>query len=258
MAWWVRFALLTAGLAALRCDATPDKAAGTGRMSALPRITVWSWERREDLRAIDATTTAVAYLDRTVLVNAAGVAVKPQRQALLLPAAKELSRIAVVRIETTTDAVLNEETSEKVAAAIAGSAVTSLAALQIDFDARKSEREWYRKVLTRVRAKIPAAMPLSMTALASWCSYDNAWMARLPVDEAVPMLFRMEPDRRQAAVMGVSGRDEFVIREPLCRGSVGISTREQWPRDVAAKRVYVFPDAGWRRDDVKETIKRLW
>src|SRR5579871_4608360 len=174
MAWWIRFALLTAGLAVLRCDATPSKSAGAGRMSALPRITVWTWERREDLRAIDAATTAVAYLDRTVLVNADGVAVKPQRQSLLLPAAKELSRIAVVRIETTADAVLNEETSEKVAAAIAGSAVTSLAALQIDFDARKSEREWYRKVLTRVRAKIPAAMPLSMTALASWCSYDNA------------------------------------------------------------------------------------
>jgi hypothetical protein len=261
IAWWIRFALLTAGLSALRCDATPrDKisGAGSGRMSALPRITLWTWERREDLRSVDAATTAVAYLDRTILVSAAGVVVKPQRQTLLLPGAKELSRIAVVRIETTTDAALNEASSEMVAAAVAGSAGASLAALQIDFDARKSEREWYRTVLTRVRAQIPAAMPLSMTALASWCSYDNAWMVGLPVDEAVPMLFRMEPDRRRAAMMGLSDRDEFTIREPLCQDSVGISTRERWPRDVAAKRAYVFPDAGWQRDDAKETVKRLW
>ena len=28
------------------------------RMSALPRHTLWTWERREDLSAIDPTTTA--------------------------------------------------------------------------------------------------------------------------------------------------------------------------------------------------------
>ncbi len=258
--WWVSVALLTTGLWALRSDARLEGGAGRrmGRMSALPRVTVWAWERREDLRAVDAATTAVAYLDQTLLVDGGGVVVKPQRQGLLLPAAMGLVRIPVVRIETGPDVVLNEEMAEAVASAAARSAVAGAAALQIDFDARRSEREWYREVLTRVRAKIPAGMPLSMTALASWCSYDNVWMQGLPVDEAVPMLFRMEPDRRRAMALGAGDRDEFVIREPLCRGSVGISTRERWPREMTGKRVYVFADEGWRRDGLEETVRRLW
>src|SRR5713226_3991586 len=69
--WWVSVALLTAGLWASRSDARLEGGAGRqiGRMSALPRVTVWAWERREDLRAVDAATTAVAYLDQTLLVD---------------------------------------------------------------------------------------------------------------------------------------------------------------------------------------------
>jgi hypothetical protein len=102
-------------------------------------------------------------------------------------------------------------------------------------------------------------MPLSMTALASWCSYDNGWMQGLPVDEAVPMLFRMEPDRRRFAPNGRReiARD-FVIRDPLCMAAVGISTREAWPREMAGRRVYVFADEGWRRDGLEETVRELW
>ena len=86
-------------------------------------------------------------------------------------------------------------------------------------------------------------MPLSITALASWCSSDD-WINRLPVDEAVPMLFRMEPDRRFAPPDLPWSR----IREPLCQSSVGISTREPSPVPTAGKRVYIFPDRGWRAD----------
>jgi len=178
---------------------------------------------------------------------------------LVLPASVGLVRIPVVRVETRDGALLNEATAEAVASAIAAAAVSGSAALQVDFDARQSEREWYRSVLQRVRAKLPARMPLSMTALASWCSYDNAWMQGLPVDEAVPMLFRMEPDRRRFAPN--SRREiapDFAIREPLCMGSVGISTRETWPREMSTRRVYVFADEGCHRDGLEETVKELW
>jgi hypothetical protein len=107
---------------------------------------------------------------------------------------------------------------------------------------------------------MPAGMPLSMTALASWCSYDAGWIDNLPVDEAVPMLFRMEPDRRRIAEAGglaaVDHVRDFAIREPLCAGSVGISTTEAWPR-TAGLRVYVFPDRGWSRDGLSETVRSL-
>ena len=133
-------------------------------------------------------------------------------------------------------------------------------ALQVDFDARQSEREWYANVLRRVRAGMPVEMPLSMTALTSWCSYDGGWIEKLPVDEAVPMLFRMEPDRRRVAEGGglaaVDRVRDFAIRESLCAGAAGISTTEAWPR-TAGLRVYVFPDRGWSRDGLAETVRSL-
>ena len=39
------------------------------RMEALPSLTLWTWERREDLSGIDPASTAVASLDRTVFSN---------------------------------------------------------------------------------------------------------------------------------------------------------------------------------------------
>ena len=226
------------------------------RMDRLPRLTVWAWERREDLRDLDPRTTAVAWLDRTVVLDARGLAVEPRRQPLLLPASAGLVRIAVVRLETGTGALLNDDSAAQAADAIAQAATHDAAALQIDFDARQSERAWYANVLRRIRTQIPATMPLTITALASWCSYDGGWIERLPVDEAVPMLFRMEPDRRRLGMSGW-GAGNFAIREPLCMGSVGISTTEAWPPDLAQRRVYIFADRGWARDGLQQTVGSL-
>jgi len=86
-------------------------------------------------------------------------------------------------------------------------------------------------------------LTLSITALASWCSYDD-WLAGLPIDEAVPMFFRMEPDRSFAP----PDLPQLRIREPLCATSIGISTHEMYAGSLAGKRLYFFPDRGWRED----------
>jgi hypothetical protein len=233
-----------------------NRARPASRMNRLPRLSVWAWERREDLRAVNPATTAVAWLARTVVLDGRGLAVAPRRQALLLPASAGLVRIAVVRLETGAGATLNDASAQAAAEAIAQAAQPDVAALQVDFDAKQSERRWYADVLRLVRARMPAAMPLSITALASWCSYDGGWLERLPVDEAVPMLFRMEPDRRRLGVTGW-GAGDFAIREPLCMGSVGISTTEAWPPDLRERRVYVFADRGWGRDGLEQTVRSL-
>jgi hypothetical protein len=118
-----------------------------------------------------------------------------------------------------------------------------LAAFQVDFDATRSQRHFYRAVLWNLRRQMPADLPLSITALASWCSYDD-WIGDLPIDEAVPMYFRMEPDRHRSLVNASWLR----VLEPKCMGSAGVSTREAWPEGLAGKRIYVFPDRGWRQD----------
>lgn len=255
---WVAIVLFSAGILSLRSDAAPSVAIHRNRLQHLPRLTVWAWERREDLRTLDPSTTAVAYLDHTITLDSYGLTVTSRRRSILLPASTTLVRIPVVRIETRDSPELNEAAAEVTSQAILRAFTPQAAALQIDFDALQSQRAWYRSVLTLVRAKLPAAIPLSITALASWCSYDNTWLHTLPVDEAVPMLFRMEPDRRAAASLGQLRSPELAIREPLCSTSVGISTHERWPIQLANKRIYIFPDAGWQQDNLKETLTQLW
>src|ERR1019366_318421 len=132
----------------------------------------------------------VAYLASTLYLNRDRVAARPRQQPLIVPPNSVV--IAVVRIETDwrcAPTMASHQRAET-ARAIASVARFSPAAIQIDFDARRSQRAFYRDLLGDVCSRLPASMPLTITALASWCLYDN-WIAYLPIDEAVPMLYRM-------------------------------------------------------------------
>jgi Protein of unknown function (DUF3142) len=210
-----------------------------GRMRSLPSRTLWVWERPENLRSIDPKTTAVATLDGTILLGTR-ISVIPRRQYYSIP--RGTRRIVVVRIEASGSIAPNLGPAAAQAVLDLASA-PDIAALQIDFDARQSQRTFYRSLLRDLRRRMPPNLPLSMTALASWCSNDD-WIASLPVDEAVPMFFRMEPGRR----FDQADAPEFRIREPLCAESIGISTHESAPASLSNKRLYIFPDRGWRED----------
>jgi hypothetical protein len=244
---------ISVALAALVCSfgIRPDTLPhAQGRMADLPPITVWSWERREDLRALNTQRFAVAYLDQTLTIGLT-VWSQPRRDTVVFPGSSV--HIPVVRIEASSNAVLNAENrSDAVAAILASAREQGIAAVQIDFDATRSQRQFYRDLLIDVRRQMPAKLPLSITALASWCSWDS-WLSDLPVDEAVPMMFRMEPDRHRAP----PDVDDFRIREPLCQSSVGVSTTEPWPSHITGKRIYVFADNGWREDSLTELERRL-
>jgi hypothetical protein len=247
----VKSVLLAAALVfscfGIRSDGLPHPAS---RMDGLPQVTLWAWERRENFSSLDTTRYAVAYLDRTVTIGLA-VESQPRRDPVVFPSAAR--RMPVVRIEAQAGAVLDEANRATVVRdLVAAAEEPGASALQIDFDAARSQREFYRQLLFDVRRQMSPGLPLSITALASWCSWDS-WLRGLPVDEAVPMLFRMEPDRRRAA----ADIDDFRIREPLCMGSVGVSTTEPWPDDMRGKRIYIFADEGWRRTPLAELERRL-
>ena len=239
---WAALASVAVLCLALRSDAKRSMMPScSGRMTSVPQRVLWTWERPEDLRGIDPGTTALAYLDQTILMGREVVS-QPRRDALAYPNGTTL--MAVVRIEVTPGAALDRAQRDRVVERLLESAQRpGIAALQVDFDATRSQRAFYADVLGDLRRHMLPGLPLSMTALASWCSYDD-WIGGLPVDEAVPMFFRMEPDRRRVS------RDaaEMQIREPLCMESAGVSTHEPWPGDLGGKRVYVFADRGWRED----------
>ena len=148
--------------------------------AALPRHVLWVWERAEDLRPIDAQSTAVAVLQETLRLGAT-VQPLPRRQPLALP--QRVTRLAVVRMESQSGFTAHRDDSQLLADTVEQLQRVAwqpgIAALQIDFDARKSERGFYRRVLEQLRQRMPAGMPLEITALASWCSHDD-WIADLP------------------------------------------------------------------------------
>lgn len=126
-------------------------------------------------------------------------------------------------------------------------------AVQIDFDAKVSERGFYRDLLKELRTRLPESMPLSITALASFCIGDG-WIKDLPVDEAVPMLFRMGKDAAEVRRFLAQSRD-FPIA--LCQSSLGMATDEPITLSaVKSKRVYVFKGRGDAWD--KEWLDALW
>jgi len=225
----------------LRSDTVSSRQSPSTRLLALPSETLWVWQRTEDLRNLDQKKMAIACLDQTIVIGA-GVEGRPRFQPLAYPTGTTL--VSVVRIEVRPGAQLDAEAQQKTVQLLLESAGRpGIAAFQVDFDATREQRSFYTDVLQQLRRRMSASLPLSMTALASWCSYDD-WISNLPVDEVVPMFFRMEPDRRRAR----PDLSVFRIREPLCMHSVGISTREPWPQEMAGKRIYVFPDRGWRED----------
>lgn len=204
-------------------------------LERLPRLTLWAWERPEDLRALDPNRFAVAYLAQTIVLREQPIAI-PRIQPLQVNSGTAV--MAVVRIEGA-PLRLNPDAANEVASMVLKSTrQPGVSALQIDFDARASQRSFYRDVLRQVRGGLPASMPLSITALASWCAGDD-WIADLPVDEAVPMFFRMGAERSRTPGW------IYPIREPKCMSSAGVSMDEAWPQISSSARVYVFHPVPW-------------
>jgi len=177
-------------------------------------------------------------------------------QPLTVPSKTRM--IGVVRIDTDSKSrpSLSQEQVKKLAAIVCKvSTFPRVEEVQIDFDAVESERHFYRDILTLVRAQLPQTMPISITALASWCLYDN-WIQTLPVDETVPMMFSLGSERPKILLYFESTKDFLV---PSCCNSLGISLEDAEVNKLMIPltrqrkipvRVYVFTKTAWSENKV--------
>ncbi|HEX5832667.1 MAG TPA: hypothetical protein VFY34_02380 [Pyrinomonadaceae bacterium] len=213
----------------------------TAPLQTLPPVILWAWERPEDLSFIDPHTTGVAYLAKTIDLRGDLMTVRPRLQPLQLAPGTRV--IAVVRIDT--DAKQSWSGPDRVKKI--GKEIADLAdradVVQIDYDALVHERKLYREILQEVRRQLPADSALSMTALASWCAGDD-WLGDLPVDEAVPMLFRLGVDGRQFQWRLETGR---AFESRMCQNAAGVSTDEP-VKAPAVDRLYIFNPKPWTKD----------
>ncbi|MGA9995708.1 MAG: DUF3142 domain-containing protein [Pyrinomonadaceae bacterium] len=223
------------------------------RMARFPKIILWAWERPENLNYIDTREIGVAFLAKTLYLRGEQTLVRPRLQPLRVPQGTTI--IAVARIEVERDAApaLSVQQREKAVAEIAELAqMPNVSGVQIDFDAKSSERAFYRELIFDLRRRMPEQTALSITALASWCLQDD-WISDLPVDEAVPMLFRMGVERRQIQMRLEAGGD---FPEALCRRSNGISTDENLNGVPRQRRSYIFNPKPWSSASVSVVVER--
>lgn len=204
-----------------------------------PAVMLWAWERPEDLRFIDIETTGVAFLDRTVLIDEDDITVQLRRQPLRVSPGAQLLPVVRVEVGRSMSSDKVQQHLEKTVRAILGAARKESPGVQVDFDATLSQRSFYRGLLAKLRAQLPADKRLSITALASWCAGDR-WMANLPVDEIVPMLFEMGPEKL----------DGEAITDPRCTDSVGLSIHEPTNVPSGVRRRYFFAHNAWRQQQM--------
>jgi hypothetical protein len=203
---------------------------------------LWAWERPERLGFVDPRAAGVAYLSRTVAWRQGRVTSRPRFEPLELPAGTPV--MAVVRLESFAPPLPD---AGRIAAEILRDAANpAVRAVQIDFDARRSERAWYGTLLEMLHRRIDPAKPLSITALASWCLGDP-WVRTLPVSDAVPMLFRLGAGEPREL------RGDFSTA--VCRSSVGVSTDEIPYAIPHARRIFIFDPHAWTAESYRAALQ---
>ena len=213
-----------------------------------PPVVLWAWERPENLTFIDPNKVGVAYLAKTITLRGDKTLVRPRLQPLAVPEGTKL--IAVVRIETdrhdppALSSIQLHETAREI------SALSVQSAVQIDFDATVSQRDFYRSLLTEVRKKLPASTSLSITALASWCAGDD-WLNDLPIDEAVPMLFRLGVEERQFQRRLELARP---FESRICQNAAGVST-DELVKPPPVERLYIFSPTNWSESSFNHAME---
>jgi hypothetical protein len=219
--------------------------------SEMPTKVLWAWERPEDLRFADPNEYGVAFLAQTLVLQGEEIVYKPRRQPLEVAPGAYI--IAVTRIETVKEAgkrpsFSNAQQTRLVSLVKNTLELPNVRAVQIDFDAVASERKFYRSVMNELRPVLPENIPLTMTSLASWCVGDP-WFNDFPVDEAVPMAFDMGADDETIKDFLRKGND---WREPLCRGSYGISLDDPLGAELKeGRRIYYFKKSAWTKSDIE-------
>ena len=212
-----------------------------------PAATIlWAWERAEDLRFLVPDEAEVAILINRVVLRGSSVEPNPRTQPVETP--EGIRVMPVVRIEAD-QPTMDEIQLEGLVGSIRQTTRDSrFRGLQIDFDATESQRGFYRRLLERLRSDYE---PLSMTALVSWC-FEPSWLEGLPVDEIVPMVFRMGPGAA-SWVRRMEREEGFSFSG--CNGSLGIATDEPLRWQPSSRRLYVFHPRSWAEEDYASLIE---
>ena len=219
----------------------------------MPALVLWAWDRDDDLSFIDIRDTAVAYLAATVILRGETVLLTPRHHPLAPPQGTRLIAVAHVEVDRYEPPVMSDAQARALTATLAALRATRPGEfLQIDFEATASQRAFFVQAVAALRERLPDAT-LSATALTSWCLHER-WTQLLAVDEVVPMLFRLGPDRRRIREYFADGGD---FRSANCRSSIGVATDELPAAIPFGRRIYAFSPRRWNAETYATLRERM-
>ena len=195
----------------------------------------WYWDRPAGQLPAPAPGVGAAVLVTHVIFSGQGYALQPRRSALRLPSGVATMPVVHVEVDPARPFGANVAQSDALCAAVLDAVRRGAATwVQLDFEARRSQRAFWQTAVQKIKADLPAGVRLSVTALASWC-YEDRWIDAAPVDEIVPMYFRLKQARRGYIVRSAAG-----VSEPRCATAYGVADDEpDWPVALPGRR-YLF------------------
>ena len=229
---------------------------------------LWAWELPHRIDFIDENKgeTGVAYLAQTLVLTGADWRRKPRLQPLVVPDGTYLEAVSRIEIDRRRGALYSEEQLEGLVESVVETAGRpGTRSIQIDFDCARSKRAFYKKLVKRIRSRLPADTELTITCLASWVVGDY-WLSDLSedVDQVVPMFFRMGAGRRAVLSHIGAGRSLACKDQSVAFGfsidevDVIRKIKSGIPKKFSGdRRVYLFSPCLWNKrslSKVKEEI----
>ena len=205
----------------------------------------WLWDEAR-LPAWSAAEAAV--LQRHILLSADTALTRPRQRWPAMPASTHITPVVHVEVSTVNPPIDIESRRAMIVRAMLEAAKASTSGwVQLDMEAKPSQRDFYRSLVRQLRGQLPANVKLSVTALAWWCR-SPAWLDDLAADEVVPMFFRMGRDK--VRLRGIIEQSPGTLHASCRAGSAGFSPQEPFAPQVHERyrKTYWFDRHAWKRD----------
>ena len=223
-------------------------------MAAQPdtQTLLWMWDRPQLFSSLPEGT-GIAYLHATVRLSGTQSRTIWRQWPLRIAPGVAVIPVVHVALDNLAPSPVDDAQQQAIADALGHAAAHSRSGwVQLDFEARRSQREAYIALLQRLQP-LRANVQLSATALASWCMGDP-WLPAGLLDEVVPMYFRMGTEsariRQRLQATGAA-------TVPACRDAAGLLLLgEPWTALRGLKRRYVFHTGAWKTEDFEKIDTR--
>lgn len=213
-------------------------------VTASAQQVAWLWDEAL-LPAWSAQEAAV--LQRHILLTGDTALTRPRMRRPVMPAATQVTPVLHVEVSTVNPPRNMEASRAMIVGALLDAAAASTSGwVQLDMEAKPSQRAFYRSLVRQLRGALPPRIKLSVTALAWWCR-SPAWLDGLAADEVVPMFFRMGRD--SAAMRKLLEQSPDTLHASCRAGVAGFSPQEPFSANVNQRyrRIYWFDMYAWKR-----------